>query len=374
MNALRERLTATFTRVVEVDSPSRQEGALARLLIDELTRLGWQARDDGTGPDGGNVVATLRGDDALEPVLFTSHMDVVMPCLGVRPRLEDGVFVTAGDTVLGADAKASVAALLETARLLADDRGARPRPTVELVFTWGEEVGHLGAKALDVTQLRARRGYVLDALAPVGTIVIAAPTYEAFSIRLLGRAAHAGVEPERGVSAITIAAEALRQLAWGRLNEVTTANVGTIHGGSARNAVAAQVELEGEVRSLDAAQAEERVQAIRYTFESVAEAAGAQVEIAIRQLYAGYQLSDADDVVARPSRAFASLARGGPSTLIRTGGGSDANEFNARGLPASVLGIGAEGCHSVQERISVAELERLTSWVLALVQPTPSRA
>lgn len=372
MNSLRERLTGTFARLVEVDSPSRQEGALAQLLIDELRGLGWQARDDGTGPECGNVIASLAGDAALDPLLFTSHMDVVMPCLGVHPRLEEDVFVTAGDTVLGADAKASIAALLETARLLAEGRQARPRPTVELVFTWGEEIGHLGAKVLDLGQLRARRGYVLDALAPVGTIVIAAPTYYAFTIRVLGRAAHAGVEPERGVSAIAVAAAAVHRLPWGRLNDATTANVGTIHGGSARNAVAAEVELEGEVRSLDAAQADERVQAIRDTFQSVAASAGAEIDVSIRQLYAGYQLADADDVVARPSRAFAELAGGGPSTLIRSGGGSDANEFNARGLPASVLGIGAEGCHSVQERVSVSELERLTAWVLALVEQAPT--
>jgi tripeptide aminopeptidase len=371
---LRDRLIETFTRLAEVDSPSRQEGALAQLLIADLRGLGWQARDDASGPDCGNVIATLAGDEALDPLLFTSHMDVVMPCLGVRPRLEEDVFVTGGDTVLGADAKASIAALLETARLLAEGRSARPRPTVELVFTWGEEIGHLGAKVLDIGQLRARRGYVLDALAPVGTIVVAAPTYYAFTIRVIGRAAHAGVEPERGVSAIAVAADALRQLPWGRLNDVTTANVGTIHGGSARNAVAAEVELEGEVRSLDLAQADQRVQAIRETFESVAPTAGADVEVSIRQLYAGYRLADADDVVERPSRAYAGLAGGGPSTLIRSGGGSDANEFNARGLPASVLGIGAEGCHSVQERISVSELERLTAWVLALVDQAPSTA
>jgi tripeptide aminopeptidase len=142
-------------RLVQVDSPSRREGALARLLLAELQRLGWQARDDGTGPDCGNVIAVLPGDEAFEPLLFTSHMDVVMPCLGVRPRLEAGVFVATGDTVLGADAKASVAALLELAEVLAAQGAGLARPPLELVFTWGEEIGHLGAKALDLGELRA---------------------------------------------------------------------------------------------------------------------------------------------------------------------------------------------------------------------------
>src|SRR5207302_10409983 len=137
------------------------------------------------GPDCGNIVATLPGNDALEPLMFTSHMDVVMPCLGVRPRLENDVFISGGDTVLGADAKASVAALLELAQML--PAAPWPRPTVELVFTWGEEVGHLGARALDITRMRSRRAYVLDGLTPVGTIVIAAPTVYGFTARVIGR-------------------------------------------------------------------------------------------------------------------------------------------------------------------------------------------
>jgi tripeptide aminopeptidase len=364
---VRERLVATFLRLVQVDSPSRGEGALARLLLAELHRLGWQARDDGSGPDCGNVIAVLAGDAGLEPLLLTSHMDVVMPCLGVRPRLEAGVVVSAGDTVLGADAKASVAALLELAEVLAAQGAGPARPPLELVFTWGEEIGHLGAKALDLGHLRARRAYVLDGLTPVGTIVIAAPTYYAFSIRVIGRAAHAGVEPERGVSAISVTAEALGRLPWGRLDAATTANVGTITGGSARNAVAAEVRLEGEVRSQDAARAAECVRAIREVFERVAAEAGGHVEIDTPRLYAGYQLAEDDAVVATASRAFGALRGGGPSRLLRSGGGSDANELNARGISSCVLGIGAEGCHSVHERIRVSELELLTDWVLELV-------
>jgi tripeptide aminopeptidase len=248
----RERLLDTFTRLAKIDSPSRREGAVARLIVAELRRIGWDASDDLSGPECGNVIARLPGDAAVEPLLFTSHMDVVMPCLGVQPRLVDGVLMSAGDTVLGADAKASVAALLEVAQILSSDPTPRARPPLEMVFTWGEEVGHLGARALDVSKLRARRAYVLDGLTPVGTIVVAAPNYQAFSIRVLGRNAHAGVEPERGVSAIRVAAEALTRLAWGRLDDSTTANVGTIEGGSVRNAVAAEVRLDGEVRSHDA--------------------------------------------------------------------------------------------------------------------------
>jgi tripeptide aminopeptidase len=363
----RERLVQTFTRLARIDSPSRREGAVARLLVAELEALGWTVWDDLSGPDCGNVIARLPGDESLEPLLFTSHMDVVMPCLGVQPRVADGVFVSAGDTVLGADAKASVAALLEMAHLLASDARPVGRPPLEVVCTWGEEVGHLGAKALDLSQLRARRAFVLDGLTPVGTIVVAAPTYYAFTIRVLGRAAHAGVEPERGVSAITVAAAALAQLPWGRLDESTTANVGTIEGGSGRNAVAAEVRLEGEVRSLVPERTASAVRAIRDVFQSTVAEAGAHAEVDAQQLYAGYELAENNPVVALARRAFASVDGGGVSTLLRSGGGSDANELNVRGITACVLGIGAEACHSVHERISISELELLTAWALEIV-------
>src|ERR1700687_5990680 len=136
LSPARERLVETFMRLARLDSPSRREGAVARLLVAELQQFGWDASDDGSGPDCGNVIARLPGDDAIEPLLFTSHMDVVMPCLGVQPRVADGVLVSAGDTVLGADANASVAVLLELAELLAGAPQTRRRPPLEVVCTW----------------------------------------------------------------------------------------------------------------------------------------------------------------------------------------------------------------------------------------------
>jgi tripeptide aminopeptidase len=355
------RLTATFTRLAAIDSPSLHEAALARVLTDELSVLGWSVENDGSGPDTGNVIARCHAPSALEPLLFTSHMDVVAPCRGVRPRLRDGHVFSAGDTVLGADAKASVAALLETARLVRD----MPRvPPLELVFTWGEELGHGGAKAIDVGQLRARRAYVLDGLAPVGTIVTAAPEYVSFAVSVHGRAAHAGVEPERGISALTVAAQAITRLPWGRIDAETTTNLGKLTSGSNRNAVPALAEAVGEVRSHSSGEAGARAQAIKTTFEETARAAGASAEVVLKREYAGYSLAEDSALVRRAERAWVSL--GGQPTRVRSGGGSDANEFNARGLPACVLGIGAQECHSVNEHIAVDELVNLTRWILAI--------
>jgi tripeptide aminopeptidase len=235
---------------------------------------------------------------------------------------------------------------------------------VELLFTWAEEFGHRGAKAFDRALTRAMHGFVLDALMPVGSIVIAAPTYVAFTVRIRGRAAHAGVEPERGISAIAVASRAVDRLQLGRLDGVTTMNVGTIAGGSGRNIVPETVELVGEIRSLDAGRVAECTRTMLDTFRATAAEFGAEVDIQVEQVYAGYRLSESAPSVVSARRAFTSL--GGVAELASTGGGSDANEFNAKSLECCVLGIGAEACHSVRERISVDELVRLAQWSLAI--------
>jgi len=363
MKANSERLVATFLRLAAIDSPSLHEGAIAAAVRSELEGLAWQVTDDGTGPEVGNLIARWPGDSSgAAPLFFCSHLDVVEPCRSVRPRVRDGNIESDGTTVLGADAKAGVATLLEAAHIVHETGCAQP---LELVFTWGEEVGHRGAKAFDRESLRAPFGFVLDALLPVGAIVVGAPGYDGFTVRIRGRAAHAGVEPERGVSAIAVAARAIDRLPWGRLDEVTTANIGTIAGGSVRNAVPEYVEAIGEVRSLDPERLAIRGQAIRESFDTAVAEFGATVDFDLEHVYRGYRLDDAAECVERARRAFAFL--GEAARTATTGGGSDANEFNAAGLHCCVLGIGAQGCHSVRERIAVRELDRLANWVLAIV-------
>jgi tripeptide aminopeptidase len=297
-------------------------------------------------------------------VLLATHLDVVEPCRGVQPRLRDGVIESDGTTVLGADAKAGVAALLEVAHVLHEAGRADVAAGLELLFTWGEEVGHRGAKAFDRALARSQHGFVLDALMRVGSIVVAAPTYDTFSDKTHGRAAHAGVEPERGVSAIVVAARAIERLRWGRLDDITTSNIGTISGGIAPNIVAELVELVGEIRSLDVDRVDSRGRDIVAAFQAAAGELGARVIVDIQRVYSGYRLADSAPAVRLAQQAFAAV--GGVAQLASTGGGSDANEFNAAGLECCVLGIGAEACHSVGERVSVNELVRLTDWVLAI--------
>jgi tripeptide aminopeptidase len=353
-------------RLAEIDSPALEEGAVAAAVAAELRQLGWDVSNDGSGPQAGNLLARRpHSAGVASPVLVATHLDVVEPCRQVRPRLSNGAIESDGTTVLGADDKAGVAAVLEAARVLHDaDRGDLAAG-LELLFTWGEEVGHRGARAFDRSTTAAPYGFVLDALLPVGSIVVAAPTYVAYRAHIRGRAAHAGVEPERGVSAIAVAARAIEALSWGRLDEITTSNIGTIAGGSARNVVAEYAEVVGEIRSLDPDRIAVRGQAIVDGFQAAADALGAEVETRLEQIYTGYQLAENAPSVQHARRAYAALG-GGVAVLAATGGGSDANEFNRAGLECCVLGIGAEACHSVRERMAVEELGRLADWVLAI--------
>ena len=235
-----------------------------------------------------------------------------------------------------------------------------------MVFTWGEEVGHRGAKAFDCSTLRAPYGFVLDALLPVGTIVLGAPGYDAFIARIRGRAAHAGVEPERGISAIAVAARAIDRLPWGRLDEVTTANIGTISGGSVRNAVPEHVEAVGEVRSLDP----ERL---------AARAARRSVRASSRPRRNSRRMSSstwstsiaATDWTIPPrvsnTRAALSPRSARSHTRLRLAAVRTRTSSTPPVGSACVLGIGAEACHSVRERIAVRELARSADWVLAII-------
>jgi tripeptide aminopeptidase len=361
----RGRLTGTFLNLLQIDSPSLEEAAIAKYVRAELESLGWDVTDDSTGPQIGNLLARRSAPSGSTlPVLLSTHLDVVEPCRGVRPRIRHGTIESDGTTVLGADAKAGVAALLEVARVLHEADRADLAARLELLFTWGEEVGHRGAKAFKRSLARAKHGFVLDALMRVGSIVIAAPTYVAFTIRIQGRAAHAGVEPEQGVSAIAVAARAIDRLRWGRLDDITTTNIGSIVGGSARNVVPDTVDLVGEIRSLNADRVADRQRAMVETFQAACSEFRADMQVDAEQVYAGYRLSETAPAVQQAQRAFAAV--GGSAELVSTGGGSDANELNAVGLECCVLGIGAEACHSVRERITVSELRRLTDWALAI--------
>lgn len=360
-----ERALETFLALVRIDSVSYEEAAIAAVLTREFEALGLPVVNDGTGRDGaGNLLVRLPGTrPGVPPLMLSAHMDTVEPGRGVRPRVVDGVVTSDGRTVLAADNKASLAALLEAARVIRQ-RGLPHRP-VELVLTWGEERGHAGAVAFDASVLESRMGVTLDDAAPPGHVTVAAPGYYSVHARFVGRAAHAGAAPERGVSAILAAARAIARLPLGRLDEETTANVGLIRGGTARNAVPEVAELEGEARSRSNAKLAALVARIRAALEAAAGETGARVDLTIRQEYAAYRIPPGEPVVQEVSRALRAV--GLEPVLGASGGGSDANTFNEKGLRCVNLAIGMRDMHTVHEAIPVADLVKTCQIALALM-------
>ncbi len=363
-----ERLLATFCDIVRIDSPSGFEAEVAGHCAELLTQAGFSVRFDASAPvtrsNTGNLIAHLPGTAPSAPTLLLSaHLDCVEPCRGVEPVVCDGVVSSAGDTVLGADDKAGVAAIVEGVRRAIEDGSARG--DVNVIFTVAEECGLRGAKAVDPDDTRADLCLVLDADGEPGAIVVGAPTHYTFVAEFAGVASHAGVEPENGRSALVMAARAVGAMQLGRLDDRTTANAGTIVGGTATNVVPARVTLTGECRSL----APERVEQVRASMheamEDAAAAGGGSVEIRWTKEYDAFSV--AEDAATLAVVRAACVDAGLTPRLFATGGGSDGSVFAARGVPTVVLACGMRSVHSTDERVAVADLESLAELVRAAV-------
>lgn len=361
------RLLGTFLDLVRIDSPSGEEGECARYCERVLLEAGCDVTYDDsaaiTGSDVGNLIATLPGD-ATGVLILSAHLDCVEPCRGVEPVVRDGVVFASGDTVLGSDDKAGLAAALECVRRLSEDGGSRP--TVRCVFTVQEEVGLRGAKALAEHAVDGDVCLVLDADGEPGGIVTAAPTHHTFTARFEGRAAHAGVEPEAGISAIAMAASAISRIPVGRIDEATTANIGTVHGGSATNVIAASVTITGECRSTLPGRAEQVRAEMDATMCSAASEAGGSVEIEWTHEYAGFSLPDDSPAVLLVAEAC--RESGLEPRTFATGGGSDANVIAAMGTPTVALSCGMSCVHGTGENIAVTSLEALADLCVAVAR------
>jgi tripeptide aminopeptidase len=354
------RLLETFLELVRIDSPPGSEVATARYCEAALQAAGCEVWFDDsaatTGSDTGNLIALLPG--TLPGTLaFSAHMDVVEPCRGIEPIVVDGMIVSAGPTVLGADNRSGLAPAIEIIRRIAES--GQPHPSIRVLFTVQEEVGLLGAKSLRPEDVACDLCLVLDAEGAPGGIVVAAPTHYTFTAEFRGRACHAGVCPEQGVSAITVATNAISRMELGRLDADTTANIGSIRGGTATNVVAGRCDVTGECRSLDRARVEVIREAMTSAMHDAADEAGAEVDIVWTREYEGFLHAEDAPEVELVSRACR-LAGFEPRTY-RTGGGSDANILAAMGIPVIALACGMTGVHGTQEQISIADLEAITS-------------
>ena len=352
-----DRLLRTFLELLRIDSPSREEEEVGTHLAVRFAEMGLD-----TGIDEiGNVIA--RMDGLGEAILLTAHMDNVKPCRGVAPVVENGIVRSDGTTVLGGDDKAGVAVILEVLRTVIE-RGL-PHWPLEIIITVQEEIGLYGAKALDVGGLRSRLGISLDAGGEPGSIVVSAPSHNRVSAAVHGKPAHAGICPEDGVSAIVIAAEAIAQMQLGRIDDETTANVGTIHGGTAPNVIPERVKLRAEARSRSEEKLSNQTKVMVDALRGAASKHGGTADVEVERRYTGYTLTENDEVVRLITNGMRSLDV--EPRLTATGGGSDANVFNAAGIQVVNIGIGMAEAHTTEEHIALSDMVSAAEIVLACV-------
>lgn len=342
----RNRLVEAFCDMVHIDSESGSESEFLAYLQDILVS---NLRAACAFDEYGNLVAKIAAKNTLleVPILLGMHADTVKPGRGIEPVLRNGIIYSKGSTVLGADDKAGIAEVLEAVR------GAECHPPLQLVITREEELGLQGAKHLDMSLITARFGFVVD-MDAIDVIVIGGPSKVAIDVRVAGRAAHAGMEPEKGISAIRAACHAVVMLKEGRLDPETTVNVGVFEGGENRNGVPEFAELKLECRSFSHTRCIKQGKHMASIFKVAAEAAGAKLDVHSDVAYKASRLS-ADSLPVRVARE-AMLFTGVTPQLQVIWGGTDASVYNARGIETAVIGTGARREHSTKEHVSADDM------------------
>lgn len=335
----------------------------------ELTNMGLEVHEDGAGQklggDGNNLIAWKRGTLKDAPKVFLSaHMDTVEPTPNIQLVEEDGVIRTDGTTILGADCKAGVAPAVEALKALQDT--GEPHGDVCLLFSVCEEIGLRGAAVLDLEELDLDYGFVLDTGPPVGTFVTRTATHDKLDITVHGRPAHAGKDPENGVNALQVAADAIAGMRLGRIGPETTANLGFVEGGTATNVVMAELRIKAEARSTSVEDLDAQVAHMKARFEEAAKRWGATVEIDHVRHYDAYTVPEDAPVVRIAQQASRNL--GFEPTLRTTLGGSDANVYNAKGLPCVVAATGMDHIHTHEECIKVKDLVDTARLALELIR------
>ena len=374
----RDRLIEEFLHLTTFDAPSYQEKEIALYLKEKLISLGLTvdedeaskellSEDSGRTGTASNIYAYLRGTKEGKPILFSSHMDTVNPGIGKKAIVqEDGRITSAGNTVLGADDISGLVSILEALTVLKEKQ--LPHPDLEILFTVAEEPYCSGSRFIQYEKLHAKEGYVLDLTGAVGTAATAAPSILSMKIGIKGRAAHAGFEPERGINALSIAADALSNIRTGRVYENLTVNFGTIQGGTGRNIIPEEVWIEGEIRCLEHEKAICQAELIQEIFIKSAKKYGGEIDFSLKEHIRSYGISQEKGVVKRFLAAAQEVIRCRQPECITTYGGSDANRLNEHGIDTIVLACAMENSHGTDAYTTVTELEKSAQLTLRLMQ------
>lgn len=365
---MQKRLINEFTQLVAIDSESGNELTFATEVKRRFEALGFTVEFDDAADhvpsNSGNLYGIRPGDPAKRPIIFSCHLDTVTPGVGIKPQVLDDRITSDGTTILASDDKAPIASLIEAIRRL--DEADETLGTIEVVFSVGEEVGMHGARHFDISRLQGKNMFVLDSSGTPGRAIIQAPTAARMKVTITGKAAHAGIQPEKGISAIMVMSEAISQMPLLRIDEETTANVGVITGGSATNIVAEQCEATFEARSLQKDKLDKQVQAMIEALEAACRKHGATLNYDLKTSYPPLKVSPESDTAQLFKAAAESI--GLTPEFTSTGGGSDANIYAEKGLEVLIPACGMSDAHSVNEYILLEDLANLTRLVEAIIK------
>lgn len=366
MNISPVRLQQTFIDLIHIDGIPRNEkhvrDFLCNYMKDFVLTIHEDTAYDAVNGNAGNLIMKVRGNErSAPPVILSAHMDTIKSTKNVQPIVAEGKIVSDGSTILGADNRQGLAIICEVVRSLQENN--ERYGDIEIVFSICEEIGLLGIKHFDFSQLHGKIAYVLDAgNAPVGTVINKAPSAIRFTIDVMGRPAHAGIAPEKGLNAISLAAKAIAHIKQGRLNAHCTLNIGTIEGGKATNIVPDHVLMRGEIRSYLQDEVELRWNEIQQIFKQEVTMAGGEVAFHSQQDYAYYHIPDEAAVIQYAKTAWKK------SLMIESSfGGSDANVFNKNGIDAVVLATGTWEPHTHEEYVNIDEMNQAAQWVYDIV-------
>ena len=361
------RLVENFLDMVKISSPSKNERVIGDYLLKVLKELGLEVKEDNAGEinggNCGNIIGVLKAPGKRK-YLFSAHMDTVVPCEKIVPIIENGIIKSDGTSVLGGDDKGGIASIIEMLRVIKENN--LDHPEIIVVFSMGEEIGLLGSKSFAIENYSVDYGFILDSSGKPGKIITKAPSAARGKITIIGKPAHAGISPESGINALTVAAHAITKIKLGRIDAETTSNIGVVNGGQATNIVMPSVELDYEARSLSNDKLEKLLAETFEIFEKTCNEFGAKLENSVQVEYPGFALNDDEEIVKIVKNACEKA--GIKSETASSGGGSDTNIYNSKGVPSVNLAVGMTKVHTLEEYIEIKDLVNLSKILVEIVK------
>jgi tripeptide aminopeptidase len=364
----KDRIVKEFIELVKIDSLSLNERQMADRLRSKLEAMGLTVTEDDTGTkiggNTGNLLCNIKGEKDVPAILLMAHMDTVIPGIGKTPVIEGNIIKSSGNTILGGDDVAGIVCILEAIRTIKEK--SIPHGDIQIAFTVAEEIGLLGAKNLNYDKIIAKYGFVMDDGGRIGNVAVTAPSQNKIEVIVKGKAAHAGVEPEKGINAIQIAAEAISQMKLGRIDSETTANVGIISGGQATNIICDRIEIKAEARSRDEEKLKAQTEHMQECFISAAKKYGGSIDYKAELMYPSFNIKNSDKIISFLTSA--SIATGIDLKLEATGGGSDTNIINGKGIQAVDISVGMDKVHSVEEQICIDDMVKAAEFITGIIR------